>query len=98
MPFHFDDIESYSDDGLAAIKIRDKWGFMNTKGIIIVPPKYIIAPFASLTFLKKYLGVGYIRGIARVKYKGKWGYLNTKGELLGDKWYENAENFVNITE
>ena len=42
------------------------------------------------------LETGFIKGLARVKYEKKWGFVNTKGEILGDKWYENAEPFKEI--
>jgi len=92
IPFRYEDIESFSDDGLAAIKINN-WGFMNTKGAIVIPPKYSITP--SLV-PSGYISSGFKNGVARVKYKRKWGFLNTEGEVLGGKWYENAEPFVSV--
>ena len=37
---------------------------------------------------------GFIGDLARLKSKKGWGFFNEKGELLGNKWYENAEPFV----
>jgi hypothetical protein len=39
---------------------------------------------------------GFINGLARVKYNKEWGFLNGKGEVLGNKWYENAEVFDDV--
>lgn len=94
MPFRFEEMESFSDDGLAAVKMED-WGFMNTKGTVVIPTKYFVAPYTSIStnYLSQFLAVGFNNGIARVKYRGKWGYLDTSGNLIGNKWFQNAEIF-----
>jgi len=36
---------------------------------------------------------GFHKGVARVSAKKKWRFINEKGEILGDKWFTNAELF-----
>lgn len=54
-------------DGLAGVEKTFRYGFVNTKGKLVIPAKYDeITPFKN--------------GYARVRYYGKWGYINTKGK------------------
>ena len=85
------DAEVFSNDGLAPVKEK-QWGFINKTGNLIIPMEYGIS--AGFAFLSSNNTVGFINGIARLKSKKGWGFFNNKGELLGDKWYENAEPFV----
>ncbi len=96
LPCRFDDINPYGDNGLAAFQLKEKWGFMNLKCAAAIPPKYQITPSLPIGFTEYIYSSGFAFGLARVKYKGKWGFLNKQGELLGDKWYQNAEPFVKI--
>ena len=87
----FKDAEVFSDSGLAPVK--DKlWGFIDTSGKMVIPMEYDIT--AGLAFLSGNNDKGFLGDIARLKSKKGWGFFNTKGELLGNKWYENAEPFV----
>ena len=60
----------------------------------MIPTDYDIT--AGLAFLAGKNEKGFIDGLARVKTKKGWGFLDTSGNLLGDKWFENAEPFVAI--
>ena len=88
--FQFKDAEVFSADGLAPVKEK-KWGFIDTTGKLIIPMEYDIE--SGFSFLNPFVNVGFYNGLARVKSKKGWGFLNKKGELLGDKWYKNAEYF-----
>ena len=73
-------------EGLAKVKLNDKWGFVDFKtGKEVVPPKY------------DWLGVGTIDvregGLARVKLNGKWGYVNKEGEEVIPPKYDEAYPF-----
>ena len=84
---------------LCPVKEKD-WGFIDISGNIVIPTKYDINPgFGGL--ISMFTGeseFGFRNGLARVKFEKKWGFLNTKGEVLGNKWFENAELFVNTQE
>lgn len=86
------DAEVFSD-GLAPVKEKD-WGFIDTSGKMVIPTDYDIT--AGLAFLAGKNEKGFIDGLARVKTKKGWGFLDTSGNLLGDKWFENAEPFVKV--
>jgi len=90
IPVAYHDALSFSPEGLAAVK-DGKWGFIDRAGKVVIPFQYDIT--AALTFKKQ--EKGFIDGLARVKLNGKWGFIDTKGNLLGNKWFDNAELFQN---
>ena len=89
--FQYRDAEVFAANGLAPVKEKD-WGFIDTSGNMIIPTDYSIT--AGLAFLAGNNDKGFIGEFARLKSKKGWGFFNAKGELLGNKWYENAETFV----
>lgn len=61
--------------GVAVVKIDEKWGIINQKGIAVIPPKYDkIESFED--------------GYAKVRIKGFSGLSNLKGELIVQPDYE----------
>jgi hypothetical protein len=58
-------------NGLAPIKVNDKWGLMNKKGEIVLLPQYE----NCITFYD---------GVAKAKKDGIIGLINTKGEPIGN--------------
>lgn len=57
-----------------------KWGYINTKGNIIIDAIYDDNRDFS-------------QGLAAANYKGKWGYINTKGETIIDFKYRTTTEF-----
>jgi hypothetical protein len=55
-------------EGLAAFKLNDKYGFINTKGIVVIKPIFKEVSYFS-------------EGLCAANYNEKWGYINTLGEL-----------------
>ena len=51
---------------LACVEVNDKWGYIDTKGNIVIPAVYDDA-------------YSFSQGLAAVKVNGKWGYIDTKG-------------------
>ena len=84
----------FSKDGLAPVKEIKLWGFIDETGKIVIPAEYVITARGSSIFSKDNLK-GFYNGLARVKLGKSWGFINTKGEVLGGKWFQNAELFVN---
>lgn len=68
VPFRYDEIRADEyDQGLFATKKDDKWGYINTKGLWVVMPKYDEArPFSE--------------GLAAVKKDDVWMYIDKKGK------------------
>lgn len=66
----YDDIETFHE-GLALVKIGDKYGFIDTLGNIKIAPK-------------EYEGVGvrFSEGLCCVRKDGKWGFMDVKGNIV----------------
>lgn len=75
----FDDVRSF-EDGLAAIKLGDKWGFINNLGNIIVKLEYDDAR-------------RFHNGYAPVKKNWKWGFINKKGDIVVPAKYDDVGFF-----
>ena len=73
----FEEVDKFSE-GLAPVKQNGKWGFINTKGEVVVP------------FIYDKFGLLFSEGLARVKQNGKWGFINTKGEMVTRCIYDDA--------
>jgi hypothetical protein len=70
---------SYGQD-LYAIKEEGKWGYINTKGEPVIPPKYEV--------------VGHFEdGLAPVRLNGKYGYIDSLGSVMIPFQYEFADDF-----
>jgi hypothetical protein len=73
-PYSFKDIKEFK--GYKPFHENGIWGYNDTLGNIVVPPKY---DFACLFDL----------GIARVKINDKWGLINDKGEEISPIKYDH---------
>jgi hypothetical protein len=67
---------------LALVRENDMFGYINTVGEYVIEPQFKLAKNFSGSF-------------AAVLQGDKWGFINTKGEVLGGKWFQNTELFVN---
>lgn len=71
--------------GLAVVKIDDKFGYMDKEGKLFIEPKYDRA-------------FRFYNGLARVQLKTedgyKWGFIDTKGNVIIEPIYDDAEDFV----
>ena len=54
------------DEGLAAIKLNGKWGFIDRDGIEVIPHRYEDV-------------YAFSEGFAAIKLNGKWGFVNKEG-------------------
>ena len=70
IPIKYDKAWSFSE-GLANVKLNDKWGFIDKTGKEVIPIKYDDA-------------YSFSRGLALVKLEGKYFYINPKGECVKD--------------
>lgn len=79
----FDDADVfYTGDGLAACKVGEKWGFMNTSGEIVIKPVYDDARSFSY-------------GLAGVKQGDFWSFINTEGEIVITGEFTDTNYFNN---
>lgn len=79
----FDDVDFFmSHSQYAAVKIDDKWGFININGDFIVKPKYDGAGSFSC-------------GLAPVMIDDKWGYIDVNENIIIEPQFEEAKSFSN---
>lgn len=69
-------------NGLARVKTAEKkWGFIDTTGNVVVPPKY-----NEVT--------NFTDGLARVRIGQRWGLIDTKGAVLRKPTFQSIGEFV----
>ncbi|MEZ4927344.1 MAG: WG repeat-containing protein [Saprospiraceae bacterium] len=66
---------------LFPVRVNGYWGFIDTTGKVVIPPKFLNAGDFS-------------EGFAPVRIGGRYGYINTKGKLQIKAKYEYAESFL----
>jgi len=67
-------------EGLVAVKINGKWGYMDKKGNIVIDCLYESAGEFS-------------EGLVAVQKDGKYGYINNNGDVVVDFKYRTANSF-----
>lgn len=77
-------------EGLAAVRKDGKWGFINTKGEMVIQPQFI----NELDFLTIDTPI-FSEGLALVKKGELWGYIDKTGKFVIEPTFENADNFHN---
>ncbi len=65
---------------LALVRKDGKFVYISKTGEFVIQPKYKAAKSFS-------------EGLAAAEENGKWGFIKPDGQVLGNQWYENAENF-----
>lgn len=77
----YDNVMNF-DEGLAAVKLNSKWGFIDITGREVVPCKYENA-----------YGFGFRKGMACVKLNGKYGFVDKTGQEVIPRKYDEAHDF-----
>ena len=79
IPFKYDKVQDFSE-GLAAVKLKGKWGCINNSGKEVVPLKYN--------------GIfNFHEGLAMVILNGKKSYINKSGKEVVPPKYDNVWDF-----
>ena len=84
----------FDDTGLAIVKLRGKYGFINQEGVEVVPLKY--DDFYCDGYKSNVTDHGwpnYIQ-LMSVSQNGKWGFVNLKGEQVIPPIYSNVQSIV----
>lgn len=68
-------------EGLAAVKMEDKWGFIDHEGTIVIPPQKV----DSVSAFKE--------GMAAVQLDGKYGFIDRTGAMVIKPVYDEVKNF-----
>lgn len=76
----FQDARVFNDSTYAAVRINDKWGFIDKDGNIVIEPQYEAARSFS-------------NGFAAVQYAGKWGFIDQEGKMVIEPTFDNAKDF-----
>lgn len=76
----FDYAEMFLSEEPAAVKIGNKWGFVNLAGELVIDAQYDDAH-------------SFINGFAAVCKGGKWGYIDTENNVCIDFVFDDALNF-----
>jgi hypothetical protein len=87
LPPEIDKAFSFSD-GLAPVSSNGKYGYIDTKGKIIVPTKYAFAKAFSS-------GLGLVAELDEKTNSMKWGYVNKQNEVKIKCQFSYAYNFSN---
>ena len=67
-------------EGVVAVKLNDKWGFVDKAGEDVIPLKYDYAEFFN-------------EGLARVRLNDKWGFVDKAGKEVIPLKYDYTELF-----
>ena len=79
IPFKYDDVETFSE-GLAIVKLKNEYGFVDKSGKLVVPLKYGTADSFS-------------KGLAVVELNGKYGYINKNDKEVIPIKYDDVWKF-----
>lgn len=75
----YDDVGEFKE-GFADVRLKNKWGFIDRKGVVIIPLKfdYVYA---------------FSEGLALVELNEEYGFINVTGEVVIPIQYYNASSF-----
>lgn len=79
-PIKYDDVHSFADEYAVAFIQNNKYGYIDTNGIEIVPASYDFT-------------TGFSFGLAAVKLNNKWGYINKANKIVIPIEFEMAWSF-----
>jgi hypothetical protein len=80
IPAQFDNAYDFFD-GLAAVRMNNKWGYIDKTGNPVIPLQFNSAS-------------SFENGLAAVKVKDKWGYINQEGVMVVAATFDEAETFA----
>jgi WG containing repeat len=107
--FKFEDATPFRE-GLAAVKLNDKWGFIDRAGDFVIEPTYeAMNAFTSCNYytldsndqrdqglLETYTcNVGFFDGVARVVQNGMYFFIDVNNNLLTSQGFDDAYRFDN---
>lgn len=78
IPHKYDEIDDYYE-GLARVKINNRWGFVNIEGEEIIPAIFQYA-------------VNFNNGLSKIVLENKWGVINKQGIVIIPIIYDRFEN------
>jgi len=79
----YDDAGEFSE-GLASVKYKGKWGFINKQDKMIIEPQFDCLSYDVLEFHE---------GLAAVKKNKKWGFIDKTGKVIIEYQFDNCTGF-----
>jgi WG containing repeat len=79
-------------EGLAQVMVDRKFGFINKKGEMIIPPRFDVHE-VGYTWLQKYDTSRFSEGLACVAIGDLFGYINKKGDFVIPPQFSRAQEF-----
>jgi hypothetical protein len=87
----FDDAYRFSE-GLAAVKIGDKWGFIDKTGKLVIPPQFESISESYENEARSFKS--FSEGLAAVKLgENKWGYIDKTGKFVIPPKFASVTSF-----
>lgn len=80
IPPQFDSVRDFSE-GLSAVRLSGKWGYIDTLGNIVIDYRFSVQPLE------------FSDGLAAFVTNKKWGYIDTNGNIAIEPVYESAKSF-----
>lgn len=88
IPPKFEIARDYSE-GLAAVVLDGKLGYIDKHGTFVIPPMLEVDPIS----IYREGAYQFSEGLARVSVMHQWGYIDKNGRLLIPPRFDSAENF-----
>ena len=85
-------------EGLAAMRLNDKWGYINPTGEIVIDFQFdtVVEDLVDYTYSSQYSenpgAEAFNNGLAKVHINGKWNIIDKQGNFLLDKLYDSIES------
>lgn len=67
-------------EGLAMVKVGDKWGYIDKTGEMVINPQFDCPPHFNADANAD--AVEFSEGLAPIKISDKWGYTDKTGEMV----------------
>lgn len=77
----FDNVHTFTE-GLAAVKVKSKWGYIDSTGTMIIQPQFDEAGY-------------FANSLAKYKIGNSWGYIDKRGNRVISEKYDGCSNFTN---
>lgn len=79
-------------EGLAQVMVDRKFGYINKKGEMMIPPRFN-AHTVGYSWKEKFDTSRFSEGLASVSVGGRYGYINKKGDLVIQPQFSHAQEF-----
>jgi len=86
-----DGVRSFSE-GLAAVAVDGKWGYINKSGEVVIAPQFEFGAPSYNSYYNSHL-IDFSEGLAAIVLKGKYGFIDKTGSVVIQPEYDNVFPF-----